>query len=121
MLRYQQRAMREHAELRNSVQRLLRGTAKGRNVGPYAAYIAAGILGDLGNAWSTPPLCLCSSRPLVFTDEAAGRASLSLGYAIVAIDAGARMTARPEMADLLVPLRAPTGNRRSAESAIGLP
>jgi hypothetical protein len=87
MMRYQQRAMREHAELRNSVQRLLKGTAKGRNVGPYAAYIAAGLRGDLGNAWSTPPLCLWSSRPLKFTDEANGLASLPLGYTIVAIDA----------------------------------
>jgi hypothetical protein len=86
-MRNEPRAMREHAELRNSVQRLLKGTAKGRNVGPYAAYIAAGIRGDLGNAWSTPPLCLWSSRPIKFADEEAGFASLPLGYTIVAIDA----------------------------------
>src|ERR1039457_5833842 len=51
---------RQHTELRKNVQRLFTG-AKGKNVKEYAQYIADGMLGKLGKAWSTPPLCLWSS------------------------------------------------------------
>jgi hypothetical protein len=84
------RKLREHAELRNAVQRLLKNTTKGKNVGPYAAYIAAGLRGDLERAWSVPPVCLWSSRPLSPVD---GVASLPLGVPIVAIDGETQVAA----------------------------
>ena len=59
MLR-EQRDLRDHAELRAEVQRFLRGSAKGRNVKRYANYIARGLRGELGHAWSVPPLTLWS-------------------------------------------------------------
>ncbi|WP_431783615.1 DNA sulfur modification protein DndB [Streptomyces chumphonensis] len=48
---------RRHAELRATVQRTLK-SQKGRNIPDYAEYIAAGILGKHGSAWSTPPVTL---------------------------------------------------------------
>ncbi|WP_245724944.1 DNA sulfur modification protein DndB [Micromonospora citrea] len=84
------RKLREHAELRSEVQRLLKGTAKGRNVKPYAAYIAAGLRGELDKAWSSPPICLWSSRSLEPVD---GVASLPLGVPIVAIDGETQVAA----------------------------
>ncbi|KNE82653.1 MULTISPECIES: hypothetical protein [Streptomyces] len=48
---------RRHAELRATVQRTLK-SQKGRNIPAYAEYIAAGILGKHGSAWSTPPITL---------------------------------------------------------------
>jgi hypothetical protein len=84
------RKLREHAELRSEVQRLLKGTAKGKNVKPYAAYIAAGLRGELDKAWSSPPICLWSSRTLEPVD---GVASLPLGVPIVAIDGETQVAA----------------------------
>ncbi|MBQ0894504.1 hypothetical protein KBX37_15580 [Micromonospora sp. U56] len=84
------RKLREHAELRSEVQRLLKGTAKGKNVKPYAAYIAAGLRGELNKAWSSPPICLWSSRTLEPVD---GVASLPLGVPIVAIDGETQVAA----------------------------
>jgi hypothetical protein len=52
------RAARKHAELRAEVQRVLRGTAKGRNVSPYADYIVEGQLGKFGRGWSLPSVLL---------------------------------------------------------------
>ena len=40
--------VRRHAELRATVQRTLKSSQKGKNVGPYAEYIAAGLKGELG-------------------------------------------------------------------------
>ncbi|MGN9907865.1 DNA sulfur modification protein DndB [Phytohabitans sp. LJ34] len=85
------RKLREHAELRSEVQRLLKGTAKGKNVKPYAAYIAAGLRGELDKAWSSPPICLWSSRPLEPGPD--GVASLPLGVPIVAIDGETQVAA----------------------------
>ncbi|PNV31718.1 hypothetical protein C1708_04820 [Streptomyces sp. DH-12] len=48
---------RRRAELRATVQRTLK-SQKGRNIPDYAEYIAAGILGKHGSAWSTPPITL---------------------------------------------------------------
>ncbi|MFF8953439.1 hypothetical protein ACF09I_32230 [Streptomyces sp. NPDC014940] len=48
---------RRHAELRSTVQRTLK-SQKGKNIPDYAEYIAAGILGKHGSAWSTPPITL---------------------------------------------------------------
>lgn len=96
-MRHQPRATRAHAELRNSVQRLIKGTAKGRNIGPYAAYIAAGLRGDYGDAWSTPAVCLWSHRDLEVTPVEGmpqiGVASLPLGYPLVAIDGETQVAA----------------------------
>ncbi|SDJ56449.1 DNA-sulfur modification-associated [Nonomuraea maritima] len=85
------RQLRQHAEVRAAVQRLLKGTAKGRNVEPYADYIAAGLRGDHGRAWSTPPLCLWSVRPL--TLDTNGTAYLPLGSPVIAIDAETQVAA----------------------------
>ncbi|WP_282082833.1 DNA sulfur modification protein DndB [Streptomyces tendae] len=48
---------RRHAELRSTVQRTLK-SQKGKNIAVYAEYIAAGVLGKHGSAWSTPPITL---------------------------------------------------------------
>jgi hypothetical protein len=48
---------RRRAELRATVQRTLK-SQKGKNIPAYAEYIAAGILGKHGSAWSTPPVTL---------------------------------------------------------------
>jgi hypothetical protein len=48
---------RRRAELRATVQRTLK-SQKGRNIPDYAEYIAAGLLGKHGSAWSTPPITL---------------------------------------------------------------
>ncbi|GGR75547.1 MULTISPECIES: DNA sulfur modification protein DndB [Streptomyces] len=48
---------RRRAELRATVQRTLK-SQKGKNIPDYAEYIAAGILGKHGSAWSTPPITL---------------------------------------------------------------
>jgi hypothetical protein len=98
-----QRDLRDHAELRNEVQRFLRASAKGRNVLPYASYIARGLRGDLKEAWSIPPLTLWSPRPLVFQNgtvslppglaTAGGTVNLPLGGALVAIDAETQVAA----------------------------
>jgi len=49
---------RAQAELRNDVQRMIRGTQKGKNAKSYADYIARSIRGLLGNGWSTPPIAI---------------------------------------------------------------
>ncbi|CAL9581216.1 hypothetical protein SUDANB58_05040 [Streptomyces sp. enrichment culture] len=48
---------RRRAELRATVQRTLK-SQKGKNIPDYAEYIAAGLLGKHGSAWSTPPITL---------------------------------------------------------------
>lgn len=47
--------VRRHAQLRSLVQRALKSTQKGKNVGSYAEYIADGVKGEPGAGWSTPP------------------------------------------------------------------
>jgi hypothetical protein len=85
-----QRAVRDHAALRAEVQRFLKGSAKGRNVGSYANYIAAGLRGDHGEAWSIPPLTLWSPRSLTFDN---GSGYLPLGGKLVAMDAETQVAA----------------------------
>jgi DNA-sulfur modification-associated len=92
-MQYQQRAVVAHAELRNEVQRFLKGSAKARNVQRYAEYIASGLRGDYGDAWSTPPLCLWSPKPLKFTNEDEGVALLPLGFQLVAVDGETQVAA----------------------------
>lgn len=48
-------AVRRHAELRSLVQRALKSTQKGKNVGSYADYIADGVKGELGVAGPPRP------------------------------------------------------------------
>lgn len=57
-LKYASGAVRRHAEVRGLVQRMLKASQKGRNVSSYASYIAAGIGGGHGAAWSMPPITL---------------------------------------------------------------
>jgi hypothetical protein len=99
----EQRDLRDHADLRGEVQRFLKGSGKGRNVLPYASYIARGLRGDLGDAWSIPPLTLWSPRPLVFQNgtvslppgavTAGGTVNLPLGLTMVAIDGETQVAA----------------------------
>lgn len=83
--------LREHAKLRQDVQRVLRKSAKGRNVRPYADYIAEGLLGERGKAWTTPPLCLWSPEPLTLADDST--ATIPLGTPIVAVDSETQLAA----------------------------
>ncbi|MFH8474131.1 hypothetical protein [Streptomyces sp. NPDC018000] len=63
-------AVRRHAELRSLVQRALKSTQKGKNVGSYAEYIADGVKGELGAGWSTPPITFWHAGPLAaLSDE----------------------------------------------------
>lgn len=86
------RHQREHKALRDEVQRVLKGTAKGKNVEKYAHYIAQGLRGERGNKWSTPPLCLWSSLPLAATDSPYTWV-LPMTSHVVAIDAETQVTA----------------------------
>lgn len=87
------RHQREHKALRDEVQRLLKGTAKGRNVERYAQYIAKGLRGERGKKWSTPPLCLWSSEPLEQDGDNPYERTLSITSHVVAIDAETQVTA----------------------------
>ncbi|MFE3760645.1 DNA sulfur modification protein DndB [Streptomyces sp. NPDC059104] len=57
-LQYLSAAQREQAELRNEIQRTIQGTKKKANAKDYASYIAAGLRGDRGERWATPPFAL---------------------------------------------------------------
>ncbi|WP_425245592.1 DNA sulfur modification protein DndB [Streptomyces sp. NEAU-NA10] len=97
--------VRRHAELRATVQRTLKSSQKGRNVGPYAEYIAAGLKGELGAAWSTPPITLWHAGPLAaISDElipGSGLRTLTVapGTMIVAIDGETQTTAWHDLYD----------------------
>lgn len=96
-LRRDPRPVRDHAELRSQVQRLIKGTAKGRNIGPYAAYIAAGLRGEHGDAWSTPAVCLWSPDDLSVDPfqglDAIGTVMLPYGPSLIAIDGETQVAA----------------------------
>ncbi|MCD0447066.1 hypothetical protein LO763_25950 [Glycomyces sp. A-F 0318] len=49
--------MQRHAIIRAEVQRVLKGS-KGKNVEPYARYLAEALNGEYGEAYSTPPITL---------------------------------------------------------------
>ncbi|MFD7135674.1 hypothetical protein [Streptomyces sp. NPDC059894] len=97
--------VRRHAELRATVQRTLKSSQKGRNVGPYAEYIAAGLKGELGAAWSTPPITLWHAGPLAaVSDElvpGSGLRTLTVapGTMVVAIDGETQTTAWHDLYD----------------------
>ncbi|MFB6813053.1 DNA sulfur modification protein DndB [Streptomyces sp. NPDC056347] len=85
--------MDEYAEMRSAVQRLIgsKGSSKAKNIGPYADYLAKALKGELGNAWSTPPLTLWCQRPLIIDEN--GNTHLPILDAIVAVDAETQITA----------------------------
>lgn len=96
-IKFSRRTSHSYADLRAEVQRTLTGTAKGRNVPAYADYLAAGHRGDLEDAWSSPPLCLWSPRPLI-VDES-GETHLPIGGGLIAIDAETQLAAMHEVSD----------------------
>ncbi|MFI6581749.1 DNA sulfur modification protein DndB [Embleya sp. NPDC050493] len=83
----------EYAALRAEVQRLIgnKSSAKAKNVGPYADYISAGLRGEFGDAWSTPPLTLWCPRTLIVNEQ--GDTMLPLRDQIIAVDAETQLTA----------------------------
>ncbi|MFF1604236.1 hypothetical protein ACFVYV_43645 [Streptomyces mirabilis] len=97
--------VRRHAELRATVQRTLKSSQKGRNVGPYAEYISAGLKGELGAAWSTPPVTLWHAGPLAaISDElvpGSGVRTLTVtpGTMVVAIDGETQTAAWHDLYD----------------------
>ncbi|WP_371631129.1 hypothetical protein OG892_34390 [Streptomyces sp. NBC_00341] len=98
-------AVRRHAELRALVQRALKSTQKGKNVGSYAEYLADGVNGELGAGWSTPPITFWHAGPLAaLSDEllpGTGLRSLTIapGTSVVAIDGETQTTAWHELYD----------------------
>ncbi|WP_406423290.1 hypothetical protein OH809_06500 [Streptomyces sp. NBC_00873] len=98
-------AVRRHAELRALVQRALKSTQKGKNVGSYAEYIADGVKGELGAGWSTPPITFWHAGPLAaLSDEllpGTGLRTLTItpGTCVVAIDGETQTTAWHELYD----------------------
>ncbi|MFF3842870.1 DNA sulfur modification protein DndB [Streptomyces sp. NPDC001930] len=97
--------VRRHAELRSTVQRTLKSSQKGKNVGPYAAYIADGLKGDLGAGWSTPPVTLWHAGPLAaIGDELVAGTGLrtltvAAGTMVIAIDGETQTTAWHDLYD----------------------
>ncbi|MFD7709727.1 DNA sulfur modification protein DndB [Streptomyces sp. NPDC059786] len=97
--------VRRHAELRATVQRTLKSSQKGRNVGPYAEYIADGLKGELGAAWSTPPITMWHAGPLAgVSDElvpGSGLRTLTIapGTMVIAIDGETQTTAWHDLYD----------------------
>ncbi|MEU5141688.1 hypothetical protein [Streptomyces sp. NPDC021139] len=97
--------VRRHAELRATVQRTLKSSQKGKNVRPYAEYIAAGIRGELGAAWSTPPITLWHAGPFAALSEelvlGTGLRTLTVapGTMVVAIDGETQTTAWHDLYD----------------------
>jgi hypothetical protein len=89
---------RRHAELRSTVQRTLK-SQKGKNIPEYAEYIANGILGKHGSAWSTPPITLWHAGEIAaMSDElvpASGLRTLTVApdAMVIAIDGETQTTA----------------------------
>jgi hypothetical protein len=104
-LKYASGTMRRHAEVRGLVQRMLKASQKGRNVTSYASYIASGINGDHGSAWSTPPITLwLDGQPGAISDElvpSSGIRTITVlpGSPVVAIDGETQVTAWHELYD----------------------
>ncbi|MFJ3768194.1 DNA sulfur modification protein DndB [Streptomyces sp. NPDC090082] len=104
-LKYASGTLRRHAEVRGLVQRMLKATQKGRNVTSYASYIATGISGGHGAAWSTPPITLwLDGHPAAVGDEliaGTGIRTITVlpGSPVVAIDGETQVTAWHELYD----------------------
>jgi hypothetical protein len=97
--------VRRHAELRGTVQRTLKSSQKGKNVGPYAEYIAAGLKGELGAAWSTPPVTLWHAGPLaalsgeLVPGSGLRTVTVAPGTMVIAIDGETQTTAWHDLYD----------------------
>lgn len=104
-LKYASGTLRRHAEVRGLVQRMLKASQKGRNVTSYASYIASGINGDHGAAWSTPPITLwLDGQPGAVGEElvpSSGIRTITVlpGAPVVAIDGETQVTAWHELYD----------------------
>ncbi|MEU6559098.1 DNA sulfur modification protein DndB [Nocardia nova] len=110
-MKYQDGATRRHAEIRALVQRMIKSTQKGKNVPEYAQYIAAGINGEFGDGWSTPPVTLWipadpeDEEPAVIVGEelvkGTGICNITVpsGTPVVAIDGETQVTALHELND----------------------
>ncbi|GAA4889107.1 DNA sulfur modification protein DndB [Saccharopolyspora cebuensis] len=104
-LQYASGLQRRHAEIRGLVQRMIKSTGKGRNIAPYADYIAAGLKGVHGSGWSTPPVTLWLAGELgSISDELVPGTSIRTisvtpGSAVVAIDGETQLTAWHELYD----------------------
>ncbi|MEV6389321.1 DNA sulfur modification protein DndB [Nocardia xishanensis] len=112
-MKYQDGATRRHAEIRALVQRMIKSTQKGKNVPEYAQYIAAGINGEFGDGWSTPPVTLWipadsddegSETVLVAQEELVKdtgirNVTIPSGTPVIAIDGETQVTALHELND----------------------
>lgn len=104
-LKYASGTLRRHAEVRGLVQRMLKSSQKGRNVASYASYIAAGVNGDHGVAWSTPPITLwLDGQPGNVGEElipGSGIRAITVlpGSPVIAIDGETQVTAWHELYD----------------------
>ncbi|MFJ2743435.1 hypothetical protein ACIO3O_27720 [Streptomyces sp. NPDC087440] len=104
-LKYASGAVRRHAEVRGLVQRMLKASQKGRNVTSYASYIATGVGGGHGSAWSTPPITLwLDGQPGAVSEEliaGSGIRTITVlpGSPVVAIDGETQVTAWHELFD----------------------
>ncbi|MFF5473923.1 hypothetical protein [Streptomyces achromogenes] len=89
---------RRRAELRANVQRTLK-PQKGKNIPDYAEYIAAGILGKHGSAWSTPPITLwpagetAAMSDELIPDSGLRRLTVAADAMVIAIDGETQTTA----------------------------
>lgn len=63
-LRHLSASERKQAEARNEVQRAIKSTKKAQNAKEYAKYLAAGLLGERGERWTTPPFALWIEKDL---------------------------------------------------------
>lgn len=104
-LRYQSGLQQRNAELRGEVQRMIASTSKGKNIPAYAHYIAAGIKGQHGAGWSTPPVTLwLAAKPGAISDELTSGAnvfsmSVTPGSAVIAVDGETQVSAWHELYD----------------------
>lgn len=97
--------VRQHAEIRAQVQRTLKATGKGKNATSYAEYIAAGINGEWGDAWSLPPITFWHAGNVAgVSDELVPGTGLRTvtvapGATVVAIDGETQLTAWHDLFD----------------------
>jgi hypothetical protein len=97
--------LRQHAEIRAQVQRTLKTTGKGKNATSYAEYIAAGLNGAWGDAWSLPPITFWHADTVAaISDEllpGTGLRTLTIapGATVVAVDGETQLTAWHDLFD----------------------
>ncbi|MDI3402431.1 DNA sulfur modification protein DndB [Streptomyces cavernicola] len=97
--------VRQHAEIRAQVQRTLKSTGKGKNATSYAEYIAGGINGEFGDAWSLPPITFWHADDVAaVSDElvpGTGLRNITIapGATVVAVDGETQLTAWHDLFD----------------------